>query len=146
MQIEARAKECNLKLVLPSIYLVLSKFVGIGGALVAAVLLWSDHRWWAVAGIATVALQLLLKDVPYVDTFADAAGTGLLVFALTENAWLAIAVAVLDAVLSIVCKNRVANTFHKMHTDILAGTWFTPELIRKLQALGLEDTTKEDRK
>jgi hypothetical protein len=143
LQIEARAKECILMLTPASVFLVLSKFVGFAGALVAAILLWSDHRWWAVAAIATVALQLLLRNVPRVDIFADSAGTGLLVFALTENAWLAIAVAVLDAVLSVVCKNLVVNTFQRMHSDIIAGTWLTPEQIRKLQALGIEDTAPD---
>jgi hypothetical protein len=121
----------------------LSKCVGIGGALLAAVLLWSDHRWWAIAAIATVAVQLLLKDVPYVDTVADSAGIGLLLFALTSNAWVAIVVAVLDAVLSVACKNRVANSFHKMHSDILAGTWLSPEKLRQLAALGIEDIPSE---
>ena len=118
----------------------MSKCVGLGGALVAAVVLWSDHRWLAVAAVATVALQLLLKDVPYVDTVADAAGIGLLLFALINIAGFAIVVAILDAVLSVACKSRVAHTFHKMHSDISPGSFLTPEQIRKLAALGIEDT------
>jgi hypothetical protein len=138
-----RTKGRILKLTLASIFIVVSKFAGLVGAIIAIPLLWSDHRWLAVAALATVAVQLLPKAPPLVANLSAAGGTGLFVFALVENAWLAIVVAVLEIVLSFVLGKLVRDAFDHMRAEIIADSGLSPERIRRIQALGTDDTAAE---